>query len=346
VRWAPSFLAVAALASGCALDPDYGATHFRCEATADCPGGFTCDGKECRPGGGDGAPSAAFTSEASFLLVSLDASSSAGDIDSYAWTFGDDTTGTGVTISHTYDAAGTYQVTLTVTDQDGDVDSISNQVTVTMPPAPLARDTFERTVDLGWGTAAIGGAWSLSGTSDLWEVADGAGRVDVAAGVGPAANLDQVIADSVDVTLAFSVDEISTGSGLYAGILGRRVAGIGSYSLTPVLKPDQSVTITLAVHVGDTDTTLESMSVPGLAYQAGSVIRARLQVFGANPTTLRGRLWADGEEEPGEWQLTTEDSTAELQADGNIGVNPYLSSGATNGPIQVAIHELLAVPVE
>ncbi len=51
--------------------------------------------------------------------VALNASSSYdpdGTIVSYAWDFGDDTNGTGMTTTHAYDSSGTYTVTLTVTD--------------------------------------------------------------------------------------------------------------------------------------------------------------------------------------------------------------------------------------
>lgn len=56
--------------------------------------------------------------------------SDAGGIVSYAWDFGDGGTATGAILQHTYVAAGTYTVTLTVFDSDGNV--ASNQTTATV----------------------------------------------------------------------------------------------------------------------------------------------------------------------------------------------------------------------
>lgn len=65
--------------------------------------------------------------------VSFDASSSSdsdGSIVSYSWNFGDGSTGTGKTVSNTYDSTGDYQVKLTVTDGRGLMDSESMTVSV------------------------------------------------------------------------------------------------------------------------------------------------------------------------------------------------------------------------
>src|SRR5712691_7162029 len=80
-------------------------------------------------------PVAAFTSTCSGRTCSFDASSSFdpdGTISgytSYAWAFGDGTTDLGVSPTHIYAAAGTFAVTLTVTDNVGGTGTTSHAVT-------------------------------------------------------------------------------------------------------------------------------------------------------------------------------------------------------------------------
>jgi chitodextrinase len=49
----------------------------------------------------------------------------------YDWVFGDGNTGSGAVVTHIYATAGTYQVTLTVTDQNG-VGNSGGPVTITI----------------------------------------------------------------------------------------------------------------------------------------------------------------------------------------------------------------------
>lgn len=63
-----------------------------------------------------------------------------GTILSYAWQFGDNTSGEGFQIIHTYAGSGTYTVTLGVTDDDGATASRTKNVTVS-PPPPLRAGT-------------------------------------------------------------------------------------------------------------------------------------------------------------------------------------------------------------
>ena len=66
--------------------------------------------------------------------IAFDASASDdsdGTIANYAWNFGDDSTGTGITISHTFTTAGSYTVTLTVTDNDSATNSTTENINIT-----------------------------------------------------------------------------------------------------------------------------------------------------------------------------------------------------------------------
>ena len=96
-------------------------THLNYHATADVS--FDLSATETVGGTAPNqAPVAKFTSTVR-LEVALDGSTSAdpdGMMTAYAWNYGDDTTGTRVTTTHTYAAAGTYTVTLTATDNRGE----------------------------------------------------------------------------------------------------------------------------------------------------------------------------------------------------------------------------------
>jgi len=54
-----------------------------------------------------------------------------GSIASYNWKFGDGTTGTGVSVSHIYATAGTFNAELTVTDNKGKTGVVSQEITST-----------------------------------------------------------------------------------------------------------------------------------------------------------------------------------------------------------------------
>ena len=85
-------------------------------------------------------PTAGFSVTCTDLACQLDGSPSSdpeGEQLTYTWNLGDGTTLTGETASHTYDAAGTYTVELTVSDPSGLTDTTSQSVTVTAPaPEP------------------------------------------------------------------------------------------------------------------------------------------------------------------------------------------------------------------
>ncbi len=80
-----------------------------------------------------------FTYQVLLLTVTVNASLSFdpdGSIENYTWDFGDDFGAWGVTAMHEYAESGTYQITLTVTDDQGGQNSTSQSVAVTAPAVP------------------------------------------------------------------------------------------------------------------------------------------------------------------------------------------------------------------
>ncbi|MGZ6753985.1 MAG: PKD domain-containing protein, partial [Nocardioides sp.] len=88
------------------------------------------------------APTAAFTSSCAGVSCTFDASGSSdgdGTVSSYEWTFSDGDEAGGPTPQKDFAATGTYDVTLTVTDDGGLASSVTHQVSVVKPNvAPTA----------------------------------------------------------------------------------------------------------------------------------------------------------------------------------------------------------------
>lgn len=293
------------------------------------------------------SPIATFTSTTNGLAATVNGSSSAdpdGSISTYEWQFGDGATATGaLPPAHTYATAGTYNVTLTVTDNAGATNAISLPVTVSavVPQTKLAEDTFARTVSNGWGSTTTGGAWSVYPTT-AFAVAAGEGKLNTPTGGGRNAYLNSVSSDNTDLLASLAVDKTATGGGLYVTVAGRVVAGAGEYRAKIKFRSDGKPSLGLIrTSAAGVDTTLKAETLAGgLTYAPGEKIKLRLQVTGTGTTTIRAKIWKATDAEPAAWLLTATDATAGLQAAGGLGLVTYLSSSSTNGPMVLSLDDL------
>ena len=125
------------------------------------------------------------TSGSVALVVSFDGSGSTdpdGSIASYAWDFGDGSTSTEVSPTHTYLAAGSYVAELTVTDDDGATGVATQVIEVAPNLAPTAAASATPTT----GKAPLLVAFEGSGSTDAdgtivsyaWDFGDGSTSTD------------------------------------------------------------------------------------------------------------------------------------------------------------------------
>lgn len=300
------------------------------------------------PAGTNTPPAAAFTTSCVELACSFDASGSSdsdGTITSYAWDFGDGSKATTALASHDFTAAGSYTVTLGVTDNDGASRSTTRTVVAEqVPSGALAQDSFARTKTGGLGSADVGGAWSTTGSSGDYSVIAGEGRIRIPApGTGRNALLAAVSSANAETYMELGTDKAAAGSGLYLSGIGRKIAGAGEYRAKVALATNGSVMLSLVrTAANGAETTIQGAAVvPGVSYAVGDRLALRLQVTGTSPTTIRAKVWEVGGTEPAGWQRSTTDVTAALQGPGGVGLATYLSSGANNAPLTVMLDNLL-----
>jgi len=141
------------------------------------------------------------------LPVTFDGSHSAdsdGSIVAYVWDFGDGSTGTGVNPAHTYSSAGTFNVSLTVTDDDGAADTDSTTVDVAVTnTAPTANANGPYSGTVGSPVTFDGSASSdLEGviSSYAWNFGDGS----TGTGVNPAHTYSSAATFTVTLTVTDS----------------------------------------------------------------------------------------------------------------------------------------------
>jgi parallel beta helix pectate lyase-like protein/uncharacterized protein DUF1565 len=202
--------------------------------------------------------------------------------------------------------------------------------TPTAPAAVVGRDTFTRTVSGGWGSADVGGAWTIATGADRFSTSNGSGQMRLLPGDGFAATLNSLQLTTTDLTVATSEDRFPDAVGHYRSLIGRSVGTTGDYRVKVRTAADGTVAAWLIRRVGNVETVLTSATHPTLQVTPGQTMTVRLRVSGQGTTTLQAKAWAAGTTEPAAWWLTATDTTTSLQSAGSPGLYTY-SNGSDNG---------------
>lgn len=275
---------------------------------------------------------------------------SANDVDSWAWDFGDGNTSTQQNAGNTYAASGSYSVILTVTGPGG-VDSETKTVVVSQPspppPVEYAADAFERDVTGGWGTADIGGAYTRSGSAADFAVNGGMGRMTLsAAGATRAQYLASASERDVDIRFRVASDKVAQGGQQFIYGLARRVSAGNEYAAKLRFAAGGPAYVNVSRFRSGSETTLGSaVQVPGVNHAPGAAVWVRMEVSGADPTTIRVKAWADGTAEPSGWLIAVTDSLTSLQVGGGVGLRGYLGGQSTNAPVTLSFDDFSVTSV-
>lgn len=156
------------------------------------------------------APTASFTSSVAAQTLTVDGSGSSdpdGTIAQFQWDFGDGGSAMGATPQpHAYASAGTYDVTLTVTDDRGATDSVTKSVVIgaanSAPTAAFSASSSGLVVTVNGATSTDSDG---SITSYEWDFGDGSS----ATGVTPAAHV-YAAPGSYAITLKVTDDDGAT----------------------------------------------------------------------------------------------------------------------------------------
>ena len=196
------------------------------------------------------------TEGASIDLTAAGSADPDGSIQSYAWDFGDGTTGSGAVASHTYAQDGAYSVTLTVTDNDGLTGVASTNVVVSNVAPQI---TF------AGGNRLVGETYTATGTftdpgADTWtatvDYGDGAAEPLALDAGGRTFTLSHVYATPGRYSVVVDISDgttTSTSSALVV-VRARPVAAI-----TGVLTSTEGASVALSgAASSDADGTIQS----------------------------------------------------------------------------------------
>ncbi len=169
-----------------------------------------------------------------------------------------------------------------------------------LPDTNAASDTFTRSVSNGWGTATVGGAWTVSGTASDFSVSSTFARITNTAANAPRFAVLAATMIRSDITVRVRVNALSTGAAQTVACVSRYASSSANNRVELRFGTDQSLSLRIVARSGGVDTPDTSYPVSGLTHVAANWYWLRVQI---GKTSVRAKAWLDGTTQPRNWNL-------------------------------------------
>ena len=202
----------------------------------------------------------------------------------------------------------------------------------------LLDDSFERSVNGGWGKAKAGGEWKTTWNAAAFSADGTSGRIAMAGPRSSASIIsDPIKSTSTDAVVDFSLDAVPSGNGAFISYAARTTKA-GQYQATVRIGSAGNPVVTVSRVVKGKETSLGSY-VLTQPYTAGQPLHLRMVVDGAESTNIQAKLWA-GDSEPAEWGIEVVDNDKTLNEAGTVGLTTYMSGSAGPETVTLAVDKV------
>lgn len=202
----------------------------------------------------------------------------------------------------------------------------------------IAKDSFSRTSSSSWGSANVGGSYTVTKSASATAATSGsAGTVKLSAGQSLTATLKSVNAAEVDISDTATITSAGSSFDLLRGWSARVKSDGSRYSARVRVNATGTATLGVSRFNGTAGTWLSGINLP-FKLNKGQALRGELQVTGSSPVTIRTRVWLVGSPAPS-WQIQHSDSASNrVTGAGAVEVFDHVASG--NAAVTVAHDDL------
>jgi hypothetical protein len=241
------------------------------------------------------------------------------------------------------------------TVQDGDHYEIRHRVSevigYTIPwdilsgSAGMLVDSFDRSPESGgWGTPEVGASWTITNGPDVNEFfTDGSvAKIEVDSVAVERAIVGGGDATDVEIYHRFSTDVAAATEDINTYVFARFIDTSNNYRLRIAMTVGGGLFILCEKVVGG---VLDDVGVGFVDPPAGHIAGAWYNlIFRVEGTSLRAKVWMDGEQVPTEWQFDETDS--DITGAGQTGIRAILTTGNTNGTVVYSYDAFAAVDLD